>query len=380
METYSPNKLYINKNNILYNLKQIKNKINYNNSLSEVQIMPILKADAYGVGLINILPIIKEFEINMIGVASVEEGIELRKLFSGEIILLSQAFVEQIPEIIRYRLTPVVSNLEFLKELDEYSLKNKFNNNIVDNNNYDIKKVHIKINTGMNRIGVRYDEIEDFLKSIKSFKNIYIEGLITHFSSSSIDLEFTKLQKNRFEYVVEIFKQKIQTIKYVHCSNSGGIINSEQNNCNLVRPGIMLYGYYPDISDNLNLKPALEFKTRIASVQKVKAGESIGYNKKYYAEHDMKIGILPFGYADGFIAVKNKEAHVLINDKKIKILAVCMDTIIIDLSNTEGVSIGTDVIIWDNDKITVEDWAKWMACINYELITNLSKRIERVIF
>ncbi len=364
MKTFNPNKLYINKENILYNLKQIKEKANLDTE-HEVEIMPVLKANAYGIGIENIISIIKDFNINNIGVATVEEAIVARQFFNGKILILSQAFKEQIPEIIKYDLIPLVSDLDFLKDLNRY-IKN---DNTVN--------VHLKIDTGMNRAGFRYDEILEIIDEIKSLSNLNIEGIGTHFSSSSNDMDYTYIQKEKFNNLVKILKEKFNTIKYIHSSNSGGIINLNQNESNLVRPGLMIYGYYPSTKDNLDLLPALEFKTQISHIHNVKKGEYIGYDKKVETVNDITTAILPFGYADGFTSVK--DAYVLLNGIKVKVLTVNMDATIIDISAVDDVVIGSEVIVWNNKDITIDDWAKWMNSMNYELISNLSKRIEKII-
>lgn len=374
MNTYNPNKLYINKKNFIHNLNEIKNIINsqyFSKLNNEVDIMPVIKADAYGLGIENILPILNELDIKIVGVANVEEAIKVRQLFSGEIIVLSQPFKEQIPEIIKYNIIPVVSDIDFLEVL------NKYIRNI---------SVHIKIDTGMNRTGIRYDNLEQLVDIIPNLKNINIEGILTHFSSSSSDIEFTKSQIEIFNQTIEELKNKLPNLnfKYIHFANSGGILNYNNLKTNLVRTGILMYGYSPGcenkINNNFNFRPVLEFKTQISHIHYVKQGESIGYDRVYKAEKNMKLAILPLGYADAFIGLKSNKAHVLINNQEAKIIAICMNVLIVDISEINNVEIGEEVILLDNTNISIEDWANWTNCIKYEILTGFSKtNIEKVI-
>ena len=231
------------KNNISEIKKYIGNK----------ELMPIIKANAYGTHVNKIVSIFKEF--NIVGVATIKEGINLRKLgFKKEIFILNQPSINELDEIVKYSLTIGISSFEFLQEVLKRNVK---------------IKVHLELETGMNRTGINLLDIEKFLQNIT--QNIKVEGIYTHLSSADFDEEYTKEQLNKFEYGVKKIKDKIPSIKYIHSLASSGILNYLSEKTNLVRPGIILYGYYPSehIEKNLNLKPICKLKTKIVFLKEV---------------------------------------------------------------------------------------------------------------
>ena len=370
MNTYNPNKIYINKNNIIHNLNEMSNIVNLNNYGNKVEIMPVIKANAYGLGVENILSIINEMDIKIVGVANVEEAIKVRQFFYGKILVLSPVFNEQIPELLKYNITPTISEYAFAKELNDMTSKTI--------------NVHIKIDTGLNRTGFKPDNLKELIDIIDNLENINIEGIYTHFTARASDLDFLNYQMNTFDNVLNELKEKYPNlnIKYTHVLNTAGILNCPTFKYNLARSGILMYGYSnTDESkrENFNFKPAVEFKTRIAHIHYVKENETIGYNRIFKAERDMKAAILPLGYADAFVGLKSNVAHVLINNIKAKVVAVCMDTLIVDITDIDNVEKGTEVVIWDNINITIEDWAEWTNSYKYSILTGLSDRIDKIL-
>lgn len=358
---YNPNELIISTDNIKFNINLIKEHIGKN-----VEVMPVIKANAYGVGVQNIIPILNSLAINIVGVATVEEAVEIRKMYSGQIVVLLQPLSQQIGEILENDIIINVSDFEFLKELNNMAIKSN-----------KIANVHIEIDTGMGRTGVKLNLLEGFCEKCLNLKNIKVNGISTHFSSSSSDEVFTQKQIAKFEKAIKTIKGYYSDIKYIHACNSGGILNFPNAYYNLVRTGIMLYGYYPKEKKIIELKPALSFETQISYIHKLNEGDTIGYNKTIIAKQKMQVGIIPFGFADAFMGLENDEAYVLVNNKKSRILAICMDTMIIDLSDIKETKVNDKVIIWDNENITLEDWANWTKTSNYEVLSILSKRIER---
>ena len=341
------------KNNISEIKKYIGNK----------ELMPIIKANAYGTYVNKIISIINEF--NIVGVATIEEGINLRKLgFKKEIFILNQPAIDELDEIVKYSLTIGISSFEFLQEVLKRNVK---------------IKVHLELETGMNRTGINLLDIEKFLKSIT--ENIKVEGIYTHLSSADFDEEYTREQLNKFEYGVKKIKTKIPSIKYIHSLAPSGILNYLSEKTNLVRPGIILYGYYPsdNLKERLNLKPICKLKTKIVFLKEVPENSAISYSKNYVTKNKTKIATIPIGYADGLKRTLSNKGYVVINNKKCKILGnICMDSCMVDVTEINNVKIGDDVYIWDNAIIKVEEIATLCDTINYEIISTISNRVKRL--
>ena len=367
MENYCPTRLIVNKECIIHNINEIKKIVGEN-----VDIMPVVKAYGYGTGIVEFLDIFKELNISKVAVANVNEAIELRfNRFDGTIVVLSEPCIEEVDNILKYNITPNVCYLEFIKKLSEQaSLVNK------------IANIHIEIDTGMGRTGVAIKNVNDFFDELKQIENIKITGIFTHFSSSSLDFNYTKKQIEKFNNVLAIAESKIGKIEYIHACNSGGIMNFKEAHYNLVRPGLIIYGHYPNNIkiDNLNLKPATKLVTKITYINDVEKGEAIGYDKVKIVENKTKIGIIPIGYADIRRGLEDNKGYVGIKGEKVKIIAACMDVMIIDITTIKDVKIGDEVIIWDNELITVEECGVVCNTSNYEMLSALtSRRIQRVI-
>lgn len=355
---YNPNVLIINEKNIKFNLDSIKKYIGKNTN-----IMPIIKANAYGIGVDNILNVIKDKGIAQIGVATVEEAIYIRKKYDGMILVLLQPFKNQTEDIVINEIVTNVSDSNFLLELNKKAKSKK-----------KIAKVHIEINTGMGRTGIQLNEISEFVNKIKKLKYISIEGISTHFSTAK-DKFYTKNQINKFNYAINKIKENVNSIKYIHACSSSSILDYPEAHFNLVRIGIMLYGYYND--KRIKLRPCLKLITHISYIHNVKKGEAIGYNKTTIAREDMRVAIIPIGFADAFMGLESNIAYVLVNNQKAKIIAICMDSMIIDITDIKLVDINTEVIIWDNKNILLEQWGEWTNTSTYEVLSILSNRIKR---
>ena len=313
------------------------------------KILPILKAKGYGIGLETIGTLINKLHIDTIGVAIVDEGIELRESlnYDKEIIVLNQPSIEEIDNILEYNITTGGCYFEFLQEL-----------------------------------GVQQQNLETFVNSLSKLKNIEIEGIYTHFAASDTDLEFTRLQIENFNKAVEYIKSKISTIKYVHCGNSGAIIQIKNLPGNMVRPGIMLYGYLPDesLKGKVQLTPSCVLKSKITFIKEVEENTSISYGRKFITKRKSKIANVPIGYADGIPRSLSNSGNVIVQGNKVPIVGtIYMDSFMIDVTELENVQIGNEVYIWDNKKITIEEIAKKCNTINYEILSTISNRVIREI-
>jgi alanine racemase len=356
-EITRPTVMEVNINDFFENIKQIKIFLK-----KDTKIMPVIKANAYGTYLNTRLDVLNEFDI--VAVATVDEGLAIRKLgYEKEIFILNQPYVDEIPKIIENDLIVGISSDSFAKALG------KMNQNI---------KVHIEIGTGMGRTGVHPKRALEYFKSLN--KNIIVQGVYTHLSSADSDDEYTKKQLESFESAVASVQQKIN-LKYIHAQASNAILNYPNYSFNLVRPGIIMYGYPSDeeTCKKINLKPVCKLKSKITFLKTVKAGTSIGYNRSYIATKETKVATIPIGYADGLRRALSNKGEVLINGKKATIIGkVCMDGFMADVTDIENVKMGDTVYIWDNEKIKLEDVAKKCDTINYEIMSTISSRVPRV--
>lgn len=341
-----------------------KNIDNIKKYVGNKKIMPVIKANGYGTYINKNLEVINKFDI--VAVAIIDEAIELRNLgYNKEIFVLNPSFVDDIDDIIKYNITVGLSEKKFLKELK------KINEKI---------KVHLEIETGMNRTGINLEELDEFIDEVNKNKNIIVEGIYTHLSSADYDEGYTKEQLDKFKISVDIIKKKINTIKYIHSSASNGLLNYNDNISNLVRPGIIMYGHesFDKCKDKIDIYPICKLKTKIVFIKDVKKETSIGYSRKFITKKSMKIATIPIGYADGLRRDLFEKGEVVINNKKCKIVGnICMDSCMVDVSDIENVYVGMDVYIFDNDIITLEELARKCNTINYEILSTISYRVPR---
>lgn len=335
------------------------------------KILPILKAKGYGIGTTGIHRFIQELNIDTLGTAIVDEGIELREEanYKGDIIVLNQPAINEISNIVKYKITTSCCYIEFLRKLDEEAKKQNVTS-----------KVHIELETGMGRTGIQIQNLEDFINQAKKLKNIIINGVFTHFSTSDTDLEYTKKQIELFEKGVEYIKSEIDTIEYIHCGNSSAIIQVDNLPGNMIRPGIILYGYLPDkkLKEKIKLKPSCVLKTKISYIKTVETGTSISYGRKFITNKKSIIANVPIGYADGIRRELSNKGSVIVKGEKAPIVgAVCMDSFMIDVTDIPDIKIDDEVYIWDNEKITLEEIAEQCNTINYEILSTISDRVVR---
>lgn len=350
----------INISNFKYNIEQIKNKLGKN-----INMMPIIKANAYGTYINTRLDLINEFDI--VGVAIVDEGVELRKLgYEKEIFVLNQAYKPELEKIIKYNLTVGVSSLDFINAIGKLDEE---------------VKIHIEIGSGMGRTGIHPDHVKQYVDEIRKCTNIKIDGIYTHLSVADTDEEYTKKQLASFDKAVEVLRNEIGYIKYIHASASNGIVNYSNDKYNLVRPGIIMYGYKSagDTLSKIDLKPIAKLKSKITYLKDVEKGTSISYGRTFKTERKSKIATIPIGYADGLRRILSNNFYVYINGKKAPIVGkICMDGFMADVTDIPDVKLGDDVVIWDNENITLEEIAEKCDTINYEIISTISNRVPRM--
>ncbi|MBR2997622.1 MAG: alanine racemase [Bacilli bacterium] len=346
--------LEVSKSAFKHNINEIKKNTNK-------EIMPIIKASAYGTYINRNLELIKDF--NIVGVALISEAIELRKIgFKNEIFTLYQPYIEDIDNIWKYDITVGVCDLNFIKELS------KLNHQV---------KVHLEIETGMGRTGIFLDKLDEIIDVLKKSNDILVEGVYTHLSSADIDEKYTKEQIETFRKGVNIVKEYFD-IKYVHCEASPGI-EYDVDFSNLIRPGLSIYGYkcYEGF-DKLDLMPVAKLKTKISYIKEVPKGTSISYGRTYITDKTTRVATVNIGYADGVKRGLSNKGYVVINGKKVPIIGrICMDSFMIDVTDIEC-KVNDDVYIWDNELITLDEIAEELDTISYEIISTITDRVERV--
>ena len=353
-----PTYMEIDKDSFRYNISAIKKKVG-----NEVDLMPVIKANAYGTYINTQLDLINEF--NIVAVATVDEAVAVRKIgYKKDIFVLNQPYKTEIQKIIDNDVVVGISSVEFVKELDAISKR---------------IRVHLEIETGMGRTGVMPENVESFLNDLSD--NVLVEGIYTHFSSADFDEEYTTKQIEKFNEALTIVKEKCKDLKYIHASASNGILNWPNAYFNLVRPGIIMYGYNSskDTLDKIDIKPVAKLKSTIVFLKEVQSGNGIGYDHSFITSKNTKIATIPIGYADGFRRAFSNKGEVLIRGKKAPIIGkICMDSFMCDVTEVEDVSVGDEVVIWDNENILLDDLANNCNTINYELMTCISERVPRI--
>ena len=357
MDITRPVYMEVNLDNFKYNVKQIQEYVG-----KDVELMPVIKANGYGTYINKNLDILNMF--NIVAVANVDEAVFLRNLgYNKEIFVLNQPFETEIEKIIKYNIVVGISSYDFANKLAETNKK---------------VKVHVEIGTGMGRTGVHPYKIDKFLNSLSS--NIEVEGIYTHFSAADIDEEYSRQQLHSFNIAVDTAKEILGNIKYIHAAASNALLNFQEAHFNLVRPGIILYGYpgADDTFEKINLKPIAVLKAKVTFLKTVEKGTSIGYSRSYITTKETKVATIPIGYADGFRRDFSNGWEVLINGKKVLIIGkVCMDSFMADVTELDDVKLGDEVVIWDNENITLEQLAEKCNTINYEILCTISDRVPR---
>lgn len=356
---------------VTHNIKTIR-RIAGKNS----EIMAVVKANAYGHDAIEISQVVLESGATWLGVGALEEGIILRKAgIKAPILILGLTLEDGVDWLLFYDLIPTVCDLQTVKALSQAAVKYKKN-----------ARVHIKIDTGMRRLGIKSEEALDFIKRIKKMNNIEIEGLYTHFAAADEeDKSYTELQFAQYKRVVDKLEKEGFRVPLKHAANSAAILDLSYTHLEMVRPGITIYGLFPLplAKRTTKLKPVAKFKTKIIFIKKVGAGESIGYGRAYTTTKETTVATLPVGYADGYPRLLSDRGEVLVRGRRAPIIGrICMDLCMIDVTNIPGVEVGDEVVLWgrqEGENISVEEIAEKTGTINYEIICTVDKpRVSKV--
>ncbi len=349
---------------LLHNFKLIKK---HNNT----KIISVVKADAYGHSATDVALALDSAGSEMFAVSNINEAIELRECgIVKPILILGYTPPQMAKALIELDIIQAVFSDEYAKALSDSLMEGNI-------------KVHIKIDTGMHRIGYDYKNTEEILK-IYSYKNISVEGIFTHLcvadSTANENKSFTNEQISRFKNVINHIKQNGFETGLVHCSNSASIIANNEPLFNACRPGIILYGLNPSNEVALpDLIPVMTFKSVISMVKSLDKNETVSYGRTFTAKKNMKIATVTAGYADGYPRALSNKGQVLVRGKRANIIGrICMDQFMIDVTDIEDVRDGDEVILFGKD-LTANEVAKNCSTINYEIVSGITKRVPRII-
>ncbi len=362
----------INLDSLAYNFRSVKNFVG-----AEVEYMAVVKADAYGHGAVRCARILETEGVEWFGVALPEEGLELRKNGIGTPILcLGSFWREQANLLLQNNLTPVIYRIPQAENYNRFAAERNV-----------VADVHIKIDTGMGRIGVRFDEVKAFVRELKRFKNLRVEGVMTHFAAADnlAENEFTNLQIRRFDESVETLENAGFRPKYKDLANSPGAIGHSNALGNMVRLGGVLYGLGGDVLPKEivkpELKPVLSLHTRIVHLKKVPKGETLGYSRTFRTDQDSIIATIPIGYQDGFRRSHSNNGQVIVNNNYAPIVGrISMDWTLLDVTDIPKVKVNDEVILIgasDELKVLAEELAENTQTISYEITCGINRRVSR---
>jgi len=350
----------VNLDAIAQNVKNIKKLIG-----KKKELMAVVKGNAYGHDILEISSVVLENGATRLAVARLEEAIFLRKAgITVPILVLGLTLKPQAESLVSYDITPTVCEFEMIEKLSELAVQmNK------------MAKIHLKVDTGMGRIGIFPDDVLRFIKRIKALKKVEIEGIFTHFSvADEKDKFYTEEQFRKFIEILTILEKEGIKIPIKHVGNSATLLDLPHMWLDMVRPGLAIYGLYPskEVKKTINLIPAQQFKTKIVFIKELPRGESISYGRIYITKRRMRVASLPVGYADGYNRLLSNQGEVLVRGQRVPIIGrVCMDQCMIDVTNLTQVEIGDEVVLWGRqgeEMITVEEIAQKIRTINYEIV------------
>lgn len=362
----------INREKAIHNFLEIRRAVGPN-----VKICAVVKADSYGMGAIELSKMYLENGVDMFAVAVISEAFELREeIKEKDILVLGYTPEEFFDDALNNNITLTIYNFELAEKL-----------NAVAKSMNKKAKVHIKVETGMNRLGfLPTEENADKVAQIAKLENIFIEGAFSHQAKADeLDKTTAHRQAKKFIDFMSMLEKRDVNIPIKHIANSATIIDLPEYYFNMVRPGIILSGFYPSDEvkmDFLKFQICVTLKARIANVKTIEVGEGVGYGHLYKAENPVVVGTIPLGYADGYSRLLSNKGYIVVKGVKCPIIGkVCMDQFMVDLSNVENPQIGDEAIVYGDGTdgaMTAEDVANMRGTISYEVLTNLGKRLPRL--
>jgi alanine racemase len=370
MQLMRPTWAEINLDHLAHNVKEVKKRMKPGQLL-----MGVIKADAYGHGSVAVMPTLRENGVDRFAVATLNEALELRRHDAQTpIMVLGYTSSDLYPAVVEAGIIQTIYSLEQAAKLHQ-----------VAKDQGTRARVHIKIDTGMRRLGIRSEKAPAIIEEMKRFDGLEIEGIFTHFAvADETDKSFTEKQVARFDAVIEALEEKGIEIPIKHVANSAGIIDFDNLDYDMVRAGIMLYGLYPSPEvdhDAVQLKEVMSLRTRLGLVKTLPAGEGISYGLIYETDHEQRIGTLPIGYADGYTRLLTGKTEVLVKGKRCpQVGRICMDQCMVSLDGVEAKE-GETVTLFGQDGeafISIDEIAAILGTINYEIVCMISRRVPRV--
>ncbi len=369
MNEYQRVAAFIDLDRLAANIRNIKKAV------GDKKVLAVVKADAYGHGAVEAAKVCLFNGAEYLAVANSDEGLSLRKNNIMEpVLILGYTVSGNLRAVIENDITQTVFSYEMAEEISQAAVSLG-----------KVCKVHIKIDSGMGRLGFLPSEesIEEIIK-ISKMKGIFVEGIFTHFAEAdSADKSYTELQAKRFKYMCGGLEERgLKLLK--HCANSAAILDLPKLRLDMVRAGIILYGYYPsdEVKKTIEIKPVMSLKTHISYVKKLKAGSFISYGRTYAVKEDMTVATVPVGYADGYMRAFSNKASVIVKGKAAPVVGrICMDQFMIDISRIDGVEMGDEVILLGEDNglsIDADKLAELGGTISYEILCAVGKRVPRV--
>ena len=356
------------------NLSQLKKNIEAIRArVAPAKVMPMVKANAYGHGVDGVAPFIEPY-VDYFGVAILEEGIQLREFGIKKPILVAGGILpSQVPHFAVYDLTLTGSSIELLDAAEEVS---RLTGKRI--------KTHLKIDTGMERVGVHEYEAQPFIEHSLKLKHVDVEGIYTHLANSEEpDLIHARLQLERFQEVLGIYERlSVPHPLLRHMANSGAVLQFPESYFDMVRPGIMFYGIYPrGVKRSVEIAPALTWKSRVAYSKRTLPGRSVSYSSLWTAEMETGIVTVPCGYADGYFRRMTNKTQVIIHGRKYpQVGRICMDQFMVNVGG-DDVKVGEEVVLLGRsggECVPAEDLAEWMGTNEYEVLTDISARVPRM--
>jgi alanine racemase len=339
------------------------------------QVLAVVKAGAYGHGAVEVSKRLLKLGADMLGVALVEEGRELRDAgILAPILVMGATFPEQAEAMVSLKLTPAIFSLAVAQALSEAAYQRRTTINI-----------HVKIDTGMGRIGVSPEEAPEFIAALRMLGSLSVQGLMTHFADADLrDKQFASRQMDRFEALLNALEAKKISVPVRHAANSAAVLDFHRAFFTMVRPGLMLYGYNPleEGAIGADLRQVLSLVTRIAFIKKVPPGVPISYGRTFTTKRESIIATLPIGYADGYCRGLSNRGMALVRGIRVPVVGrVCMDMCMIDVTDVPDVREGDDVVLigsQGSERISADDIAAMTGTIAYEVLCGISNRVPRI--
>lgn len=355
---------------LAFNYSQVRKRLK-----PTTKVMAVVKANAYGHGDIEISKTLESLGCEYFGVAVPEEGARLREAgIKRPIVVLGGLFPEQAKDVFTYDLTPVIYDLNNIVLIDELARRRCVR-----------KKIHVKVDTGMGRIGLTVEELPDFLSVLKGLSGIEVEGVMSHFSEmDSTDKTFSKEQLKSFTKALNVIKDAGFDPPVVHMANSAAVFDCDEAHFDLARPGIMLYGSYPaaHIARKVTLKQVMQVRTRILHLKTLPPGSPVSYGRTFLTARKSVIATLPIGYGDGLPRRLSGAGEAIVHGRRVPIVGlVCMDMVMCDVTDVEGVKAGDEAVILGaagDEVISAEEIAEKAGTISYEIFCNISPRVKRI--